>query len=331
MREEFQEGYCSHPDASELTCSERIIRAHTIQRHGGLAEIAENGHVMSVKAGIEDIFDNNGRIEPKLVGVRSASTFNGFCENHDTSMFRPVETGVTDLSAETVYLLTFRALAYELYTKRAALRSDPIQREMDFGKPFEIQAIIQTRLHFLKQGMIRGLADLELWKERYDLAYRQRDLSDFSFYAVEFDDILPVAACGAFHPEVDFEGNQLQIISRGETEFDHIAFNLTTLNGASVAAFGWMGGSGPTAAFVESYRRIPDTEKATAIIQLAFEHLENTYMRPSWWNSIPDDWRAFAIAKFKSGAGDPKMDRKTNALAVRPFSYTTAGIRSTFG
>lgn len=329
MRSQFVEGYCSHPDAGPHSCSPGIVRAHTIQRRGGLGDIAEAGHVMSSKAGVEGIFDNEGRIEPVEVGVRSASTFNGFCGAHDTELFRPVEVGAVTLSHESVFLLTFRAIAFELFTKQAALKGVPIQRELDSGTPFYIQAAMQTQLHYSSEGMKRGLADLERWKDRYDAALRQNDLSAFSVYAIEFDGVLPVAACGAFHPEVDFDGAQLQILSRGSAEFDHIAFNLTTLNGVSVAAFGWLGGSsGPAAALVDSFRRLPDAEKSTAVIQLAFEHLENTYMRPSWWRALPDEWRNFALEKFRSGIGLPDADRGRDALANRPYPFSTVGVRS---
>ena len=42
MYGEFQKGYCSHPGASADNCG-RIVRAHTVQRRGGLIAIAENG------------------------------------------------------------------------------------------------------------------------------------------------------------------------------------------------------------------------------------------------------------------------------------------------
>ncbi|MCJ1881969.1 hypothetical protein [Pseudomonas nitroreducens] len=287
---------------------------------------------MSVRAGGDNIFENEGRLEPKLTGVRSASTFNGFCGSHDTALFRPIEVGAATLSAESVFLLTFRAVAYELFTKRAALRGVPIQREMDFGVPFPLQAGIQTFLHMSAEGMRRGLADLERWKALYDTAYIQSDLSAFSTYAIEFDGVLPVVACGAFHPEVDLGGRQLQILGRGTAEFDHIAFNLTALNGVSVAAFGWLGPSdGPAAAFVQSFRSLPDAEKSTAVIQLAFEHLENSYIRPSWWEALPDEWRSFAMEKFRSGMGLSGAERDQDALAIRPYSFSTLGVRSVFG
>lgn len=327
MREEMQRGYCSHPLASESECSEKIIRAHTVQRRKGIAGIAEEGHVMSVKAGIEDLLENEGRIEPKLVGVRSASTFNGFCGKHDSDMFRPVEVGVPTLTQETIFLLTFRAMAYELYTKRAQVRSNPIQRMLDCGKPFIVQASVQSHLHIVHQGAVRGLSNIEEWKALYDLAYRSSDYSQFKFYAVQFDELLPVVACGAFHPEYDFSGRRLQIISRGSHRFDHIAFNLTSMDNVSVAVFGWVSSNnGPSEDFIESYRRVPNEEKANAAIHLAFEHLENTYLRPSWWNSLSAKHREFALLKFRSGLGSSEHDRGPSSLVARPCVYSGASV-----
>ena len=123
MRTELTKGaYCLHPEASPDTCGTRIIRAHTIQRKGGLAQITENGHVISVKAGFEDIFKNEGQVIPRQISARDASTFTGFCDRHDNEMFKPVEAGRPILNEETIFLLSFRALAYELYTKESALR-----------------------------------------------------------------------------------------------------------------------------------------------------------------------------------------------------------------
>jgi len=331
MREQFSQGYCCHPDAGVEACSLKIIRAHTIQRSGGLAGVTEDGHVMSVKAGVEAIFDNKGGIDPRLDGVRGASTFNGFCNLHDTSLFRPVEARGSTLSIENIFLLTFRAVAYELYNKRAALQAVPIQQQMDFGAPFPIQAAIQRHLHYNALGMKRGLVELESLKNRYDIAYRRSDFSEFSVYAVEFEEALPVVASGAFYPEVDFLGNQLQKLGRGSAEFQQIAFNLTTLNGTTVAAFGWLGSKdGPPAAFVESFKKLSNSEKATAVIQLAFEQLENTYMRPSWWSGLPEEWRNFAISKIKAGTGLAGI-RGGEALANRPHPFSEVRVRSDLG
>src|SRR5690606_6181802 len=123
MHDHQKEGMCLHPEASEVTCSTRIIRAHTIQKAGGLSAIAEKGHVISGKGGFENIFKNSGEIVPREIGIGPASTFMGFCSFHDNSLFEPIENHGFRLNAESAFLLAFRALAYEYLTKLNSIKS----------------------------------------------------------------------------------------------------------------------------------------------------------------------------------------------------------------
>lgn len=322
MRKETTNGYCSHPNASTRTCSERIIRAHTVQRNGGIAAIAENGHVISVKAAFEDIFKNHGQIVPRKIGVRSASTFMGFCNHHDTEMFRPVETGSIMLTPESCFLFSFRAIAYELFTKRKAIRALNIQREMDKGQPFDIQCTTQEYINVYGQGLRRGLEDVERWKADYDAAYIEQRFDLHRFYGVAFSEILPIVGCGGLYPEFDFEGSPLQKLGRDGMVYEHVTFNLSVLDGRSIAVLGWTeGNNGPAAAFVRSYAKLSSSDKAEATMRLAFEHLENIYIKPSWWNEMSRASQDAAINRMISGLGRDGFDRGSNCLMPDEHKY----------
>ncbi len=327
QRAEMVRGYCLHPSASPETCSPKIIRAHTVQRQGGLAAIAEDGHVISPKLGFEDIFRNDGKIVPRLHGVRDASTFMGFCGIHDDALFAPIEKGSFTLDSEAAFLLSFRAICYELYTKDASLRFVEIQRELDRGAPFETQCAIQQDLHFYREGIKRGLSDLETWKGQYDQAYRTGDLGNFSFAGVLFADTLPLVACGAFYPEFGFDGKRLQIITRGEYIFEHVCFNLTVVAGKSVAVLGWTGApDGPSELFCISFQGLPKDVMANAVFHLACEQLENTYFRPSWWNIQTDAAREHLIQRFRSGIGFDGTERRPDCLSRFEYLFSTAAV-----
>jgi hypothetical protein len=152
----------------------------------------------------EDLHKNSGALIPRLVSVGSASTFTGFCNHHDTTMFRPVEVGAKELSLENCFQLSFRALAYELITKEAAFATAPLLRDNDRGRPYDEQVIIQEILNALMVGQQRGMNDLVRWKRDYDAIYLEQGFNQYNSYGVSFDTILPVVACGAFTPEVDF-------------------------------------------------------------------------------------------------------------------------------
>lgn len=134
MHLETTKGYCAHPFAGP-GCGKSIL-AHTIQRRGGLSEVAESGHVYSIKEAAHRMFDNNGEFIPHKVGCRSASTFAGFCGEHDTKMFSPIENRTPNLTKDNIFLYSFRAIAYEQFFKRAAYECIDLQRQLDCGKPF---------------------------------------------------------------------------------------------------------------------------------------------------------------------------------------------------
>jgi hypothetical protein len=296
------QGRCVHPVAGSNTCGGEPIKAHTVQRNGGLSAIAEAGHVISIAAAFEDLHKNAGVLIPRPVGVGSASTFTGFCNHHDTTMFRPVEVGAKELSAESCFLLSFRAVAYELIAKEAAFASLSLVRENDRGRPFDEQIRIQEGLNVMAAGLRLGLTDLERWKRDYDAAYMQRESHRHKSHGVSFDGILPVVACGAFTPEVDFDGRVLQKLGVGPADHEAVTFNLTVFDGRSVAVLGWSGeGDGPAAAFAGSFVDAVRASGADAVIRLAFEQIENTFMKPSWWNSLLATERTIILRHVQSG------------------------------
>jgi hypothetical protein len=315
LRVELAKGYCSHPEASNDTCR-KIIRSHTVHRNGGLSAIAEDGHVISIKTAFEYLVKNKGEVVPRRIGNKDASTFMGFCETHDSEMFRPIETGKPIVDKEMAFLLSFRAISYELFTKRAAARCMELELTSDQGCSFEKQCQIQQDLHVRHQGQDRGLASVTEWKRGYDNAFLQRNKDRFHFYAVLFDEVLPVVACGAFFPEFDFNSFPLQRVAHGNSPFQHIAFNLTVLDGKSIGVLGWMEEvSDPAEQLAKSLASLPANARANAMAVMALEFLENTYLRPSWWQSLPQHTKELAIARIKSGIGLNDEDRSSKCLS----------------
>ncbi len=317
-----KQGICLHPDASKETCSPKLIKAHTVQRAGGLVDIAEDGHVISVKKAYERIFKNEGKIEPERVGIGSASTFFGFCARHDNCLFEPIEKAPHELTVEGTFLLAYRALAYEYLTKLNSLRSLALQRDLDKGKTFQEQVYIQQMIHAQLEGSRRGVRDMEGWRSTYVQAFRKRKFDTVSLFAIEFESVLPIACCGAFHPEVDFLGQQNQIISRGDAPMEHVCVNITTFKERTFLALAWFGEpQGPAKHFVESFARMPNQAKANAALILAVEQSENTYFTPSWWAGLSNEKRAHLIARIQSGIGEKAMrakDTYLNLLNILP-------------
>jgi len=322
----FHTGPCQHPSASARSCSSpQSIQSHTVQRRGGLASVAENGHVYSIKSGFFEIEKNCGQVNMKKMGVAKASTFPGFCSHHDTELFRPVELADSTLDQWNGFLLSFRAITYELATKIAALDAHITSRELiDHGKPFEMQVTTQSFMHFQQIGLQKGRDDVTRWKAEYDQAFLNRDLSNFRIFGITFDGTLPFAAAGAFMPEYDFAGRHLQRLDTNEV-VSHLALNVTQLGGKTCAVFGWTGGLDCAASkLVESFKVLPDADKATAVLLLALEYIENFYCTPSWWESLSSELSASLHEKIAGGM----LHRSPNALVEPAMRALVCSVES---
>ena len=303
MAQEFaRKGYCSYPKLPGELCDTTITDAHTVQKRGSLTAIAEHGHVLDPKPqGLKAMTEHSGRTPPRLIGIGQASTFPGFCNKHD-AVFRPIEGKQARFDCETALLFAYRAFAYERYKKELQQQHLTIMREQDRGAPFEKQVGVQQIVHLHGLGIRRGLAEVDALKADLEQRLQTRSFEGMHFHAVTFDDVLPVAACGAFQPEFAFDGTPLQRLARGDAPLEHVTLSLVVYEGKSSVIFAWLGNPlGPATRFVQSFAAIPDDRKADAVLRVTLENLENVYMNPSWWNGLPKDAQAVLMDHFWSG------------------------------
>lgn len=327
LMQEMREGYCSYPDRMSDSCSGKIAKAHTVQRNGGLAAIAEDGHVLTVKPIMKDMIASDGKPEPRRIGVGNASVFPGFCGKHDTSVFRPVEGRTVIITKETAFLLAYRAIAYERFAKVKQETFNERLREADRGKPFPVQAALQSYLHDIREGVRLGVRDVNRWKGEFDARLLSRDLTDFHYAAVWFDEVLPIVACSAFFPEFDLEGRALQKLGRGFDDLEHITMTVTSFDKRSVVVFGWVGPADGTAeTLANSYLAVPDERKADALVRLLFVHTDNLFLRPSWWASLSASDQAMYHRLITSGVGmQPRLGRE---LVGDGISTVSVGVKN---
>lgn len=95
------------------SCKREPIRAHSVQNASILGQLQEDGHVCApqMKLAFEA-----PRLEFGLLGRNLATTFHGLCNEHDTEIFRPIETSPLDLANEEhLFLLSYRATLKETH------------------------------------------------------------------------------------------------------------------------------------------------------------------------------------------------------------------------
>ena len=145
---------------------------------------------------------------------------------------------------------------------------------------------------------------------------------------MRFDQVLPIVACGAFHPEFDLQGNPLQRLGRDGVDFDHIALTVTAFKGQTIVVLGWIGSDdGPARALADSFLKVADARKADALIRLLFVQTDNLFLRPSWWEGLsPGDRKAFNVM---TRSGTTTQMRSSSELADDKKTFVTAAVAET--
>ena len=169
LKSAFSAKECLAPKPFRGECSGAIIQAHTVPKSGSLREIARGGKVYSfTPPRLDRLESRKGLIYPELTSINRASTFTGFCSSHDNSIFRNLEDQEFTGSQEQGFLLGYRAVVYELFTKKAAKSLFPAQDLGDQGKYLKLQYSAQSDIEPIGFGLDLGLRDISYHKSDYD-------------------------------------------------------------------------------------------------------------------------------------------------------------------
>lgn len=298
LKTTFEKKMCLHPEAPNK-CNGGIIRAHTIQRNGGLSSIAQKGHVYTP---IYSILLDEAFVKIKLQGINKASTITGFCGLHDKQLFSPIEDSDLQPTREQALLLAYRAICREIYAKRIAIETIPFGRSLDRGKGFSSQTDIQAHYKWYEAGTIKGLKNLEYHKAQMDNAIINRKFQDVFYYAIQFDRIPDILCSGSFHPTYDFHGNEVQdleSIIKTDIQANHIAFSLLRNSKGGIGLFSWVGDQKANVRFVQSLHSLSDMQIVHSIFRLTVEYFENIFIAPSWWENLMKIQQKKFISRFE--------------------------------
>ena len=321
FRQAFTAETCLAPDSWRNKCDSQISQAHTVPKSGSLKRIARKGHVYSFVQSLENLKENRGVVIPKPLGINRASTFTGFCARHDSAIFAPLETQTFCGTPEQCFLLGYRALAREIYNKRAAAKSLDIMRDMDKGKTPAEQDWIQAMVQANKIGLTLALKDSDHHKSLYDGILERQEYKAVRAYIIEFETAPPVMCSGAFFPKQDFKGVKLQNVEDPQKTPHLLCFTSFYGGKRGVVAFSWLAESDRTCrAFIESLKAIPDKLVTAALLRFFFTHCENIHMKPGWWESLPDGTHD-AVTRRMTTSADPLQPRPKAVLADDGVAY----------
>jgi hypothetical protein len=333
QRRAFTHRACLHPLAP-ADCKGKIVEAHTIQRGGGLSRIARAGHVYGFVASYAQVGEQGLVMAPRLIGVRDASTFTGFCGHHDQLLFRPIETQPIVPTPEQAFLLGYRGFCHEFFMKERVPAIVPLMREMDRGKDAHAQSVIQSLAADFQHVNSVARRDGRTYKDLCDRVLLKRTFEHVTFLAFAFDRPPSVVCSSLYAPEFDFHGRRIQDLSAFERVAGLVAVTLTATAEGGIGLLSWVGEHPASTAFAASLAALPDADVPDALIRMVFESFENTFVGPAWWDALDDRVRKALLERMNEGglSEEPRpralMDDGIRAATWLVTGRTSVGLPS---
>lgn len=209
-------------------CNSKTISSHLLQKNGILNRISYQNHLYEI--GINPF--NTSIFNFQKIGINKALTFPGFCNKHDTEIFREIETETIDFNNyRTNLLFSYRILVNELRKKEILI--DWFKANI---KNKELRTHITpdyfNRLDVSINGYKMALKDGEYYLKYFNSDIYQ-NTKNFSFMTFELP-FVEICASGVFTYE-----NSIEIASIPENQpLTDIYFNLLPMDNKSVVIFG---------------------------------------------------------------------------------------------
>ncbi|MFV8391344.1 hypothetical protein [Flavobacterium sp. LB2P6] len=145
-------------------CNENAIKSHVLQKNGILKEISVKNHLFQFNNVSSFQVDEKGKYELKRVGINDVYTFPGFCKNHDSKIFSPIENkGIIDIKTDlSICLFSYRTLCHEIRRKEIALDIANGILETNYN----IMLILY--LTDFKNGLLNGIKNLTFFKQEFE-------------------------------------------------------------------------------------------------------------------------------------------------------------------
>lgn len=319
--------YCSVPEDLKCDCSNRIINAHTVSKSSSLIEIADStNHVLGLRISLANIQKGNGILVPERIGVNQASTFKGFCSEHDKKLFECIEDRPFSMEPEQLFALAYRALCKEIYAKGSNDEIIDLLKESDKGKDLLEQLFTQDFASAYGLGVETAIKELALLKEKFDSHLLGTEESDLCHLVISSEVPCPVAVSSILCPDVDFEGKTIQDLSNLKVVPECVVFNSFSSDGKGYVVFTWLKESRIIESFIDTLPKEFNSLK-NAILRFFFSVSENIYISPSWWEELTDQQRKSLTDRVMIGV-NPFEEKGNNYLCDDKINYEGWDISS---
>jgi hypothetical protein len=295
------------------------IASHSLSKCW-LDTISFQGHVVKVKLWPRKGEDGKQTptFSPELIGQNEVSVFRGFCNKHDTELFRNLDTLMVKPTTDDCMKLIYRSVAREFTAKHhmvATFLDAGMGKDLDAFNKFVFPQILFT------------MTLLE-YKFEIENALASANFSDYEHLIFDLGTSPPFIGATTFIPGATVRGRMLP------ANREQMTLTLLPTNNGGLAVLSWNRIGNPCAAkFAHALRKTPLHLTGMAIARMFFEMSDNVVFSPVFWYGVPEECKLAIVNMHARSIVNRENFPPPDALVPNyqtdyPFALDVRGIRS---
>ena len=234
---------------------------------------------------------------------------------------RPLEDEPFIGSAQQCFLLAYRIVARELYTKLGSSQQSDLRSVL--AKSNKDMSELMSAMNL---GVDLGLRDAESHKERYDKVLENSDWNAVNAVVFGTNSVYPIQCAGGFFPETDIRGKIVQKIGVGKKAPDAITLASFAAGGESYISFCWLKDSNPSCiAYISSLLELPQSELPAVLGSIILQVSENCHFSPDWYDNLPTKGKEWVSLQASAGLPlTPMLPKIAPPIEYKDLPYLSA-------
>lgn len=276
-----------------LDCTSKTIKAHSITNNRLLKGVSDNGYVMYMNT--EDT-QSNGQPNLSKTGRGKATSFPGFCDEHDKIFHTIDNLDYTPGNIEQEFLFALRSSAKE-YTTRKALNYNIdkiISESKDFNmydaeNPFRLSEEGIEDMQKYRERFMVGTRDLSIDRHKFNTNMFNKRYWKINTLTIEIKKEYKVVASSTFKLELGLNRKIINDIHNLKVTAKPFYFTVFPQNGKTYCLMSWREVNNSDYQHLNIINSYEDATKKTIVSNLLCAYVENFAVNPTYWSSLPSD------------------------------------------
>ena len=305
-------------------CEGQIINAHSLQKMGSLKLLESdlNNNKVIYALTEKELVPNSNNFKLIPIGKKTASTFHGFCNHHDTIIFNSIENEPNLMEIDSdkdCFLLSYRAFAISYHRKMQELnllKTNDIEFKKKLLKYYNVSSLDEVL-----KGVELAVNDNERNREKLNTLLLNKDYSSLDYFAYQINYAVPFALTIYITPFFLHSGRGINREIDGD--IGDLCFSVIPIKDKTIVLMSAVNDLDQSRLFLDELESLPELKLQKWLSWLVLTTCENVFFNPKFFDSLSFDTQQ-EIIKTQMFAGSRNtgfISYDSNRFKLNFFKY----------